>query len=453
MRNIFNYLLPIFTLTVSLTAILNQYMPSVDPFSYTLQHADMHPVSNTDMSPLPTAADSDTDTSPTPTAAASSDTCMLHTPTMTIAPDTTPSSATTVVWDAGPSPAPTVMSGSEANIILSSKYSDAPNPSQTTTNNTTPNIFVPSFAIAQVNDYVNVRSLPSTDGEIVGRLYNGAVAQIQSTAGDNNTWFQIISGNVTGYIKAEYFLSGEEATAVMDTYVKTYATILADRLNVRKEASASAKRTGYLEQEEQVLVLENLGDWLHIQYTDTTDGYIAKEYTQLTESYLYALTPEEEATQKSIYQTRNSRIQTTETAKPENTKIEFPATTYTSNEELRKAIVENAMQYVGDKYVHGGNSLETGTDCSGFTMLIMAEYGYSISRTPSGQYSSAGRSIDYSEIQPGDIICYTSNGTSCTHVAFYIGDGQIVHAANSRKGVIVGKADYSTILGIKNVID
>ncbi len=291
------------------------------------------------------------------------------------------------------------------------------------------------------------------DGEIVGRLYNGAVAQIQSTAGDNNTWFQIISGNVTGYIKAEYFLSGEEATAVMDTYVKTYATILADRLNVRKEASASAKRTGYLEQEEQVLVLENLGDWLHIQYTDTTDGYIAKEYTQLTESYLYALTPEEEATQKSIYQTRNSRIQTTETAKPENTKIEFPATTYTSNEELRKAIVENAMQYVGDKYVHGGNSLETGTDCSGFTMLIMAEYGYSISRTPSGQYSSAGRSIDYSEIQPGDIICYTSNGTSCTHVAFYIGDGQIVHAANSRKGVIVGKADYSTILGIKNVID
>ena len=73
---------------------------------------------------------------------------------------------------------------------------------------------------------------------------------------------------------------------------------------------------------------------------------------------------------------------------------------------------------------------------------------------PKGQYSGAGRSIDYSEIQPGDIICYSSNGgKSCTHVALYIGDGQIVHAANSRKGVIVGEADYSPIIGVKNVID
>ncbi len=388
MKYTLKYILPLFTLTFSLTAIPDQYMPYVDPFVYTLQHADMYPAA---------AADISLTTTP-------------ETPAFT---NSSPGSGT-----------------------------DTPLPTTS-----------PTFAIAQVNDYVNVRSAPSTESEIVGKLYNGAVAEIQATAGTDNDWFQIVSGSVTGYIKSEYFLSGEEATAVMDTYVRTYATILADRLNVRKEASTDAKRMGYLEEAEQVLVLEDLGDWLHIQYTNTTDGYISKEYARLSESYIYALSPEEEAAQRSTYQTRASRIQTTETIKPENTKIEFPATTYTSNEELRKAIVENAMQYVGDKYVHGGNSLETGTDCSGFTMLIMAQYGYSISRTPSGQYSSAGRSIDYSEIQPGDIICYTSNGSSCTHVAFYIGDGQIVHAANSRKGVIVGKADYSTILGIKNVID
>ncbi|MBQ9140779.1 MAG: SH3 domain-containing protein [Lachnospiraceae bacterium] len=388
MKYTLKYILPLLTLTVSLTAIPDQYMPYVDPFVYTLQHADMYPAVNSDIS-------------------------------LTVTPET--------LTAINSSP----RSGTDTTLYTTS----------------------PTFAIAQVNDYVNVRSVPSTDGEIVGKLYNGAVAQIQATAGPDKDWFQIVSGNVTGYIKAEYFLTGEKATAVMDTYVKTYATILADRLNVRKEASTDAKRTGYLEEAEQVLVLEDLGEWLHIQYTDTTNGYIAKEYTQLAESYIYALSAEEEATQRTIYKTRASRIQTAETTKLENTKLEFPATTYTSNEELRKAIVENAMQYVGDKYVHGGNSLETGTDCSGFTMLILAQYGYSISRTPSGQYSSAGRSIDYSEIQPGDIICYTSNGSSCTHVAFYIGDGQIVHAANSRKGVIVGKADYSTIIGIKNVID
>ena len=111
------------------------------------------------------------------------------------------------------------------------------------------------------------------------------------------------------------------------------------------------------------------------------------------------------------------------------------------------------MQYLGNVYIHGGSSLEKGTDCSGFTCFIYADFGYSISRTPSGQYSSDGRSIDYSEIKPGDIICYTSSGNKCTHVGLYIGDGQIIHEANSRKGVIISAADYSTILGVKNIID
>lgn len=311
----------------------------------------------------------------------------------------------------------------------------------------------PEFAIAQVQDYVNVRSLPGTDGDIVGTLRSGAVAEIQATAGENDDWFQIVSGNVAGYIKAEYFVFGEEANAILDQSIRTYATILADRLNVREEASSTGKKSGYLEAAEQVLVLEDLGDWLHVQYTDTVDGYIAKEYARLTESYIYAQTPEEAAAEKTLRQTRQGRIQTAQYVKPENTNITFPPTTYTSNEELRKAIVENAMQYLGNKYVHGGNSLETGTDCSGFTMLLYAQYGYSISRTPAGQLEKAGRSIDYSEIQPGDIICYTSNGSTCTHVALYIGDGQIIHAANSRKGVVIYNADYDTIMGIKNVID
>lgn len=309
----------------------------------------------------------------------------------------------------------------------------------------------PVFAIAQVSDYVNVRTLPDTEGEIVGTLKNGAIAEIQSISTDGE-WFEIFSGNVTGYVKAEYLLSGEEVDALLEQSLHTYATITADRLNVRKEASSTVQKNGYLKENEQVLVLEDLGEWLHIRYTDTLNGYIAKEYTDLTESYFYAQTSEESKEEKALYDTRRGRMQTTQYIKPD-ANITFPPTTYTSNEELRKAIVENAMQYLGNKYVHGGNSLETGTDCSGFTMLLFAEYGYSISRTPSGQLEKAGRSIDYSEIQPGDIICYTSNGSTCTHVALYIGDGQIIHAANSRKGVVIYNADYDTIMGIKNVID
>lgn len=312
-----------------------------------------------------------------------------------------------------------------------------------------------NFAIADVSDYVNVRKEPNTESDIVGKIYDGAVAQILETAGDEQDWFRVVSGNVEGYIKAEFFLYGDEAAEVIDDYVTRYVEVRADRLNVRKEQSTEADRIGYVDQGEKVKMLENCGEWIRVQYTADKEGYVAAEYVTVIEEFTYAKTIEEEQAEIAARQAMEQRQNEAEQNTPEIIgEIQFPNTTYTSNAELRQAIINYAMQYVGNRYIHGGRSLVTGTDCSGFTCYIMAEFGYSISRTPGGQLSGAGRSIDYSQIQPGDIICYSSNGgRSCTHVAFYIGNGQIVHSANSRKGVIVSAADYSPIIGIKNVID
>ena len=309
-----------------------------------------------------------------------------------------------------------------------------------------------NLALAQVTDYVNVRSLPSTDGEIVGKIYNGSVAQVLATAGDNDDWFQIISGDVEGFIKAEYFLYGEEAEAVIDQYVTYYATVLADRLNVREEQSADSRRIGYIDNGENVKVVEDCGDWLKVQYTDSKQGYVSVEYVSVHEEFVYAKSIEEERREEAERQALAARAQEAEQSTPEVIgDITFPTNQYTSNEELRTAIVDYAMQYLGNKYVHGGGSLAGGTDCSGFTSYIYKDFGYSLSRTPGGQYSTNGRSIGYDEIQPGDIICYGKS--KCTHVGLYIGDGQIIHSANSRKGVIISAADYDNILAIKNVID
>ena len=312
-----------------------------------------------------------------------------------------------------------------------------------------------NLAIADVTNYVNVRKEPNTESEIVGKIYDGAVAQIVSVAGEQDDWFQVISGNVEGYIKAEFFIYGDEAATVIDEYVTRYAVVQADRLNVREKPSTEEKRIGYIDHGEKVKMLENLGEWLKIAYTTGKEGYVAAEYVTIQEEFLYAKTLEEERAEIAAKKALEERMKAQESEAPENlTQAVFPETSYTSNEELRRAIVDYALQYVGSNYVHGGTSLATGTDCSGFTCFVYADFGYSISRTPSGQYSGAGRSIDYSEIQPGDIICYSSNGgKSCTHVGLYIGDGQIVHAANSRKGVITSTADYSPIIGIRNVID
>lgn len=311
-----------------------------------------------------------------------------------------------------------------------------------------------NLAIADVSDYVNVRKEPNTESEILGKIYDGAVAQILLCTGDQNEWFYVLSGSVKGYIKAEYFMYGDTAQAVIDDYVNQYAYVDADRLNVRKEPTTDARRMGYIDYGEKVKIIEDCGDWLKVRYTGDTEGYIAAEFVTVSEEFTYAISIEEENAQRALLDEFREREQITEQEVPENTlTFVLPTTTYTSNEELRQAIVDYAKQFLGNVYVHGGQSLSDGTDCSGFTCYIYADFGYSISRTPSGQYKGAGRSIDMSEIQPGDIICYSSNGKSCTHVGLYVGDGQIIHEANSRKGVIISEADYSTIIGIRNVID
>lgn len=311
------------------------------------------------------------------------------------------------------------------------------------------------LAFANVSRYVNIRSAPDVNSKVVGKMYNGAVAHINAVAGEDGDWFQISSGSVEGYIKAEFFIYGEAAADAVDEYVTRYAQVQTRRLNVRREPSMEARRIGYVDEGERVRILEDCGEWLRVQYTDEDEGYVAAEYVSIAEEFTYAVSIEEEKAALAAQKALKEREQATEQAAPEVIQnIVFPQTAYTSNEELRKAIIEYAMQYLGNSYVSGGKSLAKGTDCSGFTCFIYADFGYSISRTPAGQLSSAGRSIDYSEIQPGDIICYSSKkGKACTHVGLYIGDGQIIHSANSRKGVIISRADFEPIVGIKNVID
>ena len=108
----------------------------------------------------------------------------------------------------------------------------------------------------------------------------------------------------------------------------------------------------------------------------------------------------------------------------------------------RTAIVAYAKQFLGGKYVYGGTSLTDGVDCSGFVMRVYEYFGYNIGRTSRDQ-AAKGRSISASELQPGDLVFYASDGT-INHVSMYIGNGEVIHASNSTNGIIISKYNYRT---------
>ena len=115
-----------------------------------------------------------------------------------------------------------------------------------------------------------------------------------------------------------------------------------------------------------------------------------------------------------------------------------------SSSSAGQAIADYACQFIGNPYVWGGNSLTTGTDCSGFVNLVYAACGYSVSRQSSALRGD-GVGVSYAEAQAGDIICYEG------HVAIYLGGGQIVHASNESTGITTGSATYAPILAVRRV--
>ena len=100
---------------------------------------------------------------------------------------------------------------------------------------------------------------------------------------------------------------------------------------------------------------------------------------------------------------------------------------------------------MGNPYVAGGTSLTNGADCSGFTYRVYQDWGYNISRTSYSQRSD-GRAVNYSEAQPGDLICYEG------HVALYIGGGKIVHASTQKTGIKVSNANYRPIVAVRRIL-
>lgn len=309
-----------------------------------------------------------------------------------------------------------------------------------------------SLVIAQVNDYVNVRSIPSEEGEILGKLYDKSVGEFIE---EDNGWYKITSGSVTGYVKAEYCVTGDDAVALAKEVGNRIATVTTTTLKVREEPSLDATVLGLVPIQDQLLVTEELDNWVKVNIEEG-DGYVSLDYVTLSTEFVKAESREEEearlakeeAERKAALEAaRKAEEKNRKAAKSESsaTTSEAPVVYATGGSELGQSVASYACQFVGNPYVYGGTSLTNGADCSGFVMSVYANFGVSLPHSSSGD-RSVGTAVDgLANAQPGDIICYSG------HVAIYIGNGQIVHASTAKTGIKISDVNYRTPLGVRRI--
>lgn len=309
-----------------------------------------------------------------------------------------------------------------------------------------------SLVIAQVTNYVNVRSIPSEEGEIVGKLYDKSVGTFLS---EQDGWYEINSGNVTGYVKAEFCVTGDDAVELAKQVGTRIATVTTTTLKVRMEPGLDAPVLGLVPIDDDLIVTEELDGWVKVNIEEG-DGYVSTDYVVLSTEFVKAESKAEEearlakeeaerqAAREAAAAAEARRV--AENAQQSNDAPQAPAVTISGGSETGNALAAYACQFVGNPYVYGGSSLTNGTDCSGFVMSVYANYGVSLPHSSSSLRSSgSGVEGGLAAAQPGDIICYSG------HVGIYIGDGQIVHASTAKTGIKISRADYRQVLSVRRI--
>ncbi len=261
---------------------------------------------------------------------------------------------------------------------------------------------------------VNIRKAADASSSIVGKASDGDAVEIAGQEGD---FLAVTSGSVTGYIKAEYVLTGSDALYAAAENVASIATVTGDGVNVRAGADTASEILGNVAKDTKLDFLGTEGDFTKVDFAGQ-DGYISSRYVSVADQL---------PTASSISEIRYG--------------------SGVSN--VRADLVNFALQYVGNRYVWGGTSLTNGVDCSGFTMKVYARYGISLPHSSAAQ-SRIGTKVSLAEAQPGDLVFYGKRRVH--HVAIYIGNGQIVHAASKRSGIKISNVNYSTPARIMRIL-
>ncbi len=302
---------------------------------------------------------------------------------------------------------------------------------------------------SKVDTYLNVRKKPSKDAKIVGKMTKNAGCHIYKI---KKGWAKIVSGKVTGWVKASYLETDEKAEELATKVGKDVVEIQTDSLRVRALPTTDAP----------IYSVVSEGEEFTIKKADLTLDYVKKiiEKEDVSKKALKRAGGEEKIANEMsnfvcIYVDDEYAFVSKDYVKQRySLKRAVAAKTVKASKSSgvsssQASIVEYAKQFLGNRYVWGGSSLTHGTDCSGFTMSLYAHYGYSL---PHHAASQAAQTRSVSSPKPGDLFFY-SNGGGINHVAMYIGGGMVIHASNPSDGIKISNAYYRHPVKIGRVMN
>ena len=243
---------------------------------------------------------------------------------------------------------------------------------------------------ATTGSSLRLRAEASTSANIVTTLDRGvAVAVLDDTL---DGWYKINYAGSVGFVSADYLVIDQ------DNVFETYGKVNANGVNVRASASTDSEVLACVDANTIVTVNGFVDGWYDVTCKYGTEGFIRSDFLDLTNS---------------------------------------------SSSSSSSAIVNTAKQYLGTCYSYGGSS-PSGFDCSGFTMYVYSQHGYSLPHSATSQWQSGiGTKVwSIGALQPGDLVFFNdpgrNAGKACSHAGIYIGGGQFIHSSSSKSnGVII----------------
>ncbi len=239
---------------------------------------------------------------------------------------------------------------------------------------------------ATTGSSLRLRAEASTSSSIITTLDEGVAVAVLDDSIDG--WYKVNYNGDVGYVSADYMVIDQ------DNVFTTYGRVTGDGVYVRSGPSTDSDVLNTVDADTIVTINGFVDGWYDVTCKYGTEGYIRSDFLVLT------------------------------------------------NSSSSSDIVDLAMQYLGTRYVYGGSS-PSGFDCSGFTMYVYGQAGYSLPHSATSQWQSGlGTKVwSISALQPGDLVFFNdpsrNAGKACSHAGIYVGNGQFIHSSSSRSGGVI----------------